>query len=212
MMIYAMAVMAMNGAAAATTPEPPAAPPPPVIHLPPPVYHDPLATQGMHEKIGGAPLYIYSFLDVREENYTPKVLAQLDGDLTAFFNGELVKTRILRFRSSPLGENYSASIGVGQDSTMIPVGPVIEQNLADEAAFGARYRLVIFPASYSSVGAWRYYDIRWILSDARTNARLWTHMYSGRHLVMWSDKENAAARSKKIIDDLERAMRDEAIL
>jgi hypothetical protein len=187
---------------------------PVVVHTPPPpvYYNRPLTTQAPTEKLQNSKIYVYSFLDVREEYYSGKVLDQLDADLVGRLGEDMISLRILRFKNSPIGETYSAAQGLGQDSTMIPVGPVIEQNQADEKAFDARYRLIIFPANFSSVGAWRYYDIRWLLIDAKTGARLWNHLYSGKHLVMWSDSENAVARSKKILDELIKSLRADGLM
>ncbi len=153
-------------------------------------------------KLSGSFLYVYSFLDVRQSEYTPKVLDQFDADLTARLNGFAVTNKILRYTESAKGKDefFAAKTREGEDSRSIPVSETIARNIEDERASKARFRLIVFPANFTLSGSWRFYDIRFILMDAATNKRLLEYTYSGQHLVMLRDSENAAARSKKILD------------
>jgi hypothetical protein len=153
-------------------------------------------------KLSGSFLYVYSFLDVRQNEFTPKVLDQFDDDLTTRLNGAGITSKILRYTESAKGKDefFAAKTQVGDDSRAVPVSETIGGNLADERTTKARFRLIVFPANFTLSGAWRFYDIRFILMDTATNKRLLEYTYSGQHLVMMRDSENAQARSRKILD------------
>lgn len=153
-------------------------------------------------KLPGSLLYVYSFLDVRENEFTPKVLDQFDAALTARLGALKVSSKILRYNKvkQDEGEFVANNTSVGADSRMIPVAQTIDRNLADERAAQARYRLVVFPANFESAGAWRFYEIRFILMDTEDNRRLFEYVYTGKHMVILKNSENAEARSKKILD------------
>jgi hypothetical protein len=153
-------------------------------------------------KLPGSLLYIYSFLDVRETEFTPKVLDQFDAALTARLGALKVSSKILRYNKikQDQGEFVANNTSVGSDSRMIPVAQTIDRNLADERAAQARYRLIVFPANFETAGAWRFYEIRFILMDTADNRRAFEYVYKGKHMVMWKNSENADARSKKILD------------
>jgi hypothetical protein len=174
----------------ADAPVPPLAPPPPG------------SAAALPAKLQGSFVYVYSFLDVREDEYTPKVLGQFDADLTARLAALHIPSKILRFNDSSRGkeESYAKKTGYGDSSRLVPVGETVARNFDDEHASGARFRLVIFPANFTTSGVWRSYDIRFQLMDSFLNKQVWEYVYSGKHMVMLKDSENAQARSKKILD------------
>ncbi|MEG3148247.1 hypothetical protein U1769_00005 [Sphingomonas sp. ZT3P38] len=162
----------------------------------------PPGTDPLPAKLSGSFVYVYSFLDVRQNEYTPKVLDQFDDDLTTRLNAAGISSKILRYTESAKGKDefVAAKTQVGDDSRAVPVAETIGGNLADERTTKARFRLIVFPANFTLSGAWRFYDIRFILMDTATNKRLLEYTYSGKHLVMMRDSENAQARSRKILD------------
>ena len=168
-----------------------------LAEIAPPPGADPLPA-----KLSGSFVYVYSFLDVRQNEYTPKVLGQFDDDLTTRLNAAGISSKILRYTESAKGKDefVAAKTQVGDDSRAVPVAETIGGNLADERTTKARFRLIVFPANFTLSGAWRFYDIRFILMDTATNKRLLEYTYSGQHLVMMRDSENAQARSRKILD------------
>lgn len=192
---------------------PPVPPVPPVIYVPapPPIPHfappPPDSAAVIKQKLLGAPLYVYSFLEVRRDEMTPKVIEQFYADLATRLDAAGVRSKLHRYDPEAVGEFNAELTGKGPQSTAIPVMRVIYNNRADEQAIGAPYRLIVFPSSYKVVGAWRYYDVRFVLMDTRFNRRLWSYTYSGRHLVLWSNSENAKARSEKILNALFEAMK-----
>lgn len=153
-------------------------------------------------KLPGSLLYVYSFLDVRETEFTPKMLDQFDAALTARLDALKVSSKILHYNKAKQdeGEFVANNTSFGADSRMIPVGQTIDRNLADERAARARYRLIIFPANFESSGAWRFYEVRFIIMDTDNNRRVFDYVYSGKHIVILKNSENANARSKKILD------------
>lgn len=181
-------------------------PPPRTIFVPPPAPPAPplpIATTPLPAKLQGSSVYVYSFLDVRQNEYTAKVLDQFDADLTARLSGLKIGSNILRFRNSKMNradEFYAGSHNL--ESRAVPVMETVYSNLREERGTHARFRLIVFPSSYTVSGAWRFYEIRFILMDAETGARLWSYDYSGKHMVMMKNSENAEGRSKKILDKL----------
>lgn len=179
----------------------PTPPPPPIVIPPAP----PVAAVVEKDTLRGNLVYIYSFLDIREDGYTGKVLDQLDADLLARLGTLTASGKVLRFKDSKLNriDEFTASGSLnGSESRSIPVMQTIESNIQDEIASNARYRLIIFPSNYTVSGAWRHYEIRFVLMDTITNSRVMNYDYSGRHMVLFKESENATARSKKIIDAL----------
>lgn len=184
---------------------PPAPPAPPVPMMPPapPAPPLPIARTPLPAKLQGSSVYVYSFLDVRREEYTSKVLDRFDADLSARFAALKIGSNILRFRNSKMNradEFYAGNHN--QESRAIPVMETVYSNLNEERGAHARFRLIAFPSNYTVSGAWRFYEIRFLLIDAETGARLWGYTYSGKHMVMWKNSENADARAKKILDKL----------
>ena len=177
----------------------PSAPPPPSIMPPAPPAPPYLA--GAVE-LRDASVYAYSFLDIREDFYTPKVLEQLNRDLTQRFSTINAQLAILDYKQTEIGQYSTDVIGAGPVSGYVPVELVMLRNHARERLAKAKYRLVIFPSSYTVSGSWRFYDILWVLYDAQSGRRLWSYEYSGKHLVLWKNSENFKSRSKKIIDAL----------
>lgn len=166
-------------------------PPPPMVAPMPPAPPMPATPASLRNSF----VYVYNFLDVREEQYGDKVLAQFDAQLIDRLEFVGAHAKVLRYRDSPAMKPGGSHFG----STMIPVAETIFANLADEAATGAKYRLIAFPASYTLSGAWRFYEVRWILVDVRTNRKIWSYLYSGKHLVMLRTNENAEARGRKLV-------------
>lgn len=155
-------------------------------------------------KLTGSLLYVYSFLDVREAEFTPKVLDQFDAALTTRLEGLKVKSKILHYNKAVQDDGVLVAnkTAFGSNTRMIPVGRTIDRNLTDERAVHARYRMIIFPDNFESNGAWRFYEIRFILMSTDDNRRVFEYTYSGKHLVLLKNSENADARSKKVLDSV----------
>lgn len=216
MTIGALGSLILAAQANATQDAPQKAPPPVVVVPAPPVVIPPPAPPAVEkDKLKGNFVYIYSFLDVREDGYTAKVIDQFDADLLARLDTVSSDGKILRFKESKVSrsdEFFAGGSVHGSESRSIPVMQTIASNLQDEVASNARYRLIIFPSNYIVSGAWRHYEIRFVLMDTITDRRMMSYNYSGRHMVLFSNSENAASRSKKIIDALFEQLAAEGFL
>lgn len=152
-------------------------------------------------------LYIYSFLDVKDQEYGPEFLklarAELDTALTAakvrhvqawsrdpeLTGAALVTTR----KYIPLQGN--------QQSTYVPVNEVVAANRFQEREFGTQYRLLVFPSQTDFTGMGFQYRIEWELIDLRTQRRAWTAT-SFLETVAVTSNENAQARAQGFVSGL----------
>jgi hypothetical protein len=166
----------------------------------------------------GSFVYVYSFMDVREAEFGPQILNQLDSQLLAELDADGVRAKILRFKQSAVGQAYSQEEAIthaapfeyhSPGSDLVPVSKTIAANAPDEAATGAGFRLIEFPSSFSTQGAWRYYGVRWDLIDATSGLRIWSRVYNGSHPVLFKNDEDAQSRAKAmlaaVIGDFKRA-------
>ena len=199
--------MGIAGAAAALAMALAAQAAPPVVTAPEIRVAEPPGIQPgapSHVRLSAAPLYIYSFLDVRERELNWKVITEIDRQLADALAASGVKSKVLHFKDATLGTNFSygtAQPSPGEEvSFRIPVDETIKSNLADERELGARYRLIAFPARVDVSGPWREYQIRWTLSDCSTGNIIWTYVYEGRTMIWYSDSERAQSRAKSFVD------------
>ena len=153
-------------------------------------------------------LYIYSFLDARTGELGPNLLNEFDRQLTQQLAKSGITSKVLRFRDSEPGKQYSfTSAGM-----QIPVRETIQQNLANERDMGNDYRLIIFPSLLSVQGAWRHYDVRWDLLDARTGKAVWSTQSRGKHMNAWKADEDPETRAKTIVDGIVGEMQKSNLL
>jgi len=163
-------------------------------------------------------VYVYSFMDVRESEFGSKILDQLDKQLLAELGADGVPAKILRFKQSAVGHDYvEEAPNAGpppfeyhtQSSALVPVARTVAANAPDETATGAGFRLIEFPLSFSTQGAWRYYAVRWDLIDVASGNRVWSKVYNGSHLASFGsdgDVQNrASAMLKTMIGDFKKA-------
>ena len=143
----------------------------------------------------GARLQIYSFLDVREVELGPHMLDELDKQVVAALAKEGTTAQVLRFRQTETGRYFTAS----NTGMSIPVRQTIVGNLADEQAFGADYRMVVFPSNLRLSGAWHFYDIEWEIRDARTGKVVWSTVSHGKHMNAVKNDEDPAERAGNFV-------------
>lgn len=204
-------------AEAPSAPQPPSAapvaipPPMPVLIQapapPPPRFREPLS-------LSGSRLYVYDFLDWHKGNFTDKVIDEFEGQLATWLGGEAQTVTISRSADLPLirklreeaADDWTTSMSGSQLRQTVPVIEAIESNKAAEDAVSADYRLVIFPSSFSSQGAWRHYALRWVVYRVSDN-RSWQYLYNGSHMVLMKEGERAESRSRKFIEAADTAMK-----
>jgi hypothetical protein len=170
----------------------------------------PVARMAPGEKLQGSSIYVYTFLDVRDAEFGRKVVDQFETQVVAALAQAGIRAKALRFKKSPAGAMYVSPSATSRGNwfsgysyaktDQVPVSEVVTSNVADEMAVGARYRLLVLPSSYNVYGSWQYYTLRWILMDIGTGRMLWSHSYSGKHLMLWKPDENSVKRAKKLVD------------
>lgn len=146
--------------------------------------------------IRGAKVYAYSFLDLRDAELGSSMLAQVDAQLTQSLADANVSVKVLRFKDSEPGRSFATTSG----GMSVPVRQTVESNLPEEKAQGTDYRLIVFPSKITISGAWKFYDIRWDLIDAKTGRAVWSSASQGKHLTMWNNDEDPEKRAKVIVD------------
>ncbi|WP_443749579.1 hypothetical protein [Asticcacaulis solisilvae] len=216
--VTATMAMALSCAAGAQTsvPEPapgpapePNIPPPPI--LVPPVPRDSASpAPSVKPNLKNATVYIYSYLDLREDHFGSDMLDKVDSKLTNGLKALDVSAKIVRYKSTEVyqqslaDDEYKATnrdVSNGfRESGAVPVQKVIAEKQVDEIASGAKYRLIVFPKAFTSSGAWRFYTVTWTLYDTATNRKVWSHAYDGRDMIWWRETENAEGRSQKMVD------------
>jgi hypothetical protein len=165
----------------------------------------------------GSSVYIYSFLDFRQSQFSPQVLDQIDEQLEAALWARGTTSTVLRFKNTVVGSMYSQPkrrlFDPSSESAQVPVDEVIGENEAAERSFHAKYRLVEFPDDFKeSEGAGQRFTIRWVLVDCSTGEILLNHAYTGKELIWWSNGERSESRAKAIIEAFLSTLRSHKLL
>lgn len=147
--------------------------------------------------LNGKSVYVYSFMDIRDSEFGTKMLQSLDNQLISGFENEGVKAKVLDFLDSEAAISFSMS-----NSGELPLDAFVLKNQKDENSFGANFRLIIIPSQMTLQGAWKYYDVRWSLIDAKTNKIVWRAMSEGSHLTGMYNDENPDGRAQTILKEL----------
>lgn len=146
----------------------------------------------------GSKLYVYSFLDIRDQQFGPNLLTQFDTQFVRELANSNVTAKVLRFKESETGR-YST---ISNSQMTVPILETIKSNMENERSLGANFRLILFPSAMTLSGAWTLYDIRWDLVDTRTGKLVWTTMSHGKHINAWKHDEEPEARAKTIVDGI----------
>lgn len=158
--------------------------------------------------LSGSSVYIYSFLDMRESTFGPKLLAEFDTQFAAALKASAVTSTTLHFRDSEHGGYFAPASG----AVASPVRQTVYMNLANERKFGAGQRLTVEPIKIFTQGAWHYYDIQWNLSDASTGKLIWTATSKGSHMNWVYGDENANERARKIVAEVIQQMQESKLI
>lgn len=113
------------------------------------------------------------------------------------------------FERDPIASEFART---SYSSERVPVREVIHYNQAQERAFGARYRLIAFPADTMTAGAWLHYDFNWLLEDANTQQVIWSTTSRSKHMNWVKNDEDSAERAKVLVDALLREMTSSGLL
>ena len=142
-------------------------------------------------------IYVYSFLDIRDNQFGSNMLKMLDEYIISDFQSENADVKVVRFLDSKIAKLHSVT-----NDTELPIDGFILENLENEQNFSANYRLIIIPSKMRLQGAWKHYDITWQLQNVKTNMIAWKAISEGSHLTTFYPDENPDERAKKIIDSL----------
>ena len=173
-------------------------PNPPVVSVP--IYRPASGVLPAPKSIRDTPIYVYSFLDVREAEFSRKVIDAVNAGLLERLKAINSTGTLLEYRKTPRGEFIADKSALGRSSTAIPVREVVADNVEAEIMASTRLRMIIFPKSFEASGSWRFYTIRWMLFVAGNSQPFWDFSYRGEHVTFWSEKGNTEARAKKILD------------
>ena len=158
--------------------------------------------------LSGARLQIYSFLDLRDVEFGPNMLAEVDRQLATALGAASVSVQNLRFKSSDPGR-YFSSTNAGM---RVPVRETIDSNRASELSFAATHRLIIFPSKMTLSGAWKFYDVTWELYETNSGKLVWSTTSHGKHLNAWKNDEDPQVRAKTIVDGVMNEFRTSKLL
>jgi hypothetical protein len=162
-------------------------------------------------------VYVYNFLDLRDEDFGEKVVAEVDRQIAESLAQHGIKAKAMRSKGTPFaakpvpGGYWSSGYAGNSNTSYVPVGEIVGSNAADEQASGATHRLIIFPSNMTLSGAWKFYEVRWVLFDVSADVPAWEHVYSGKHLTLWKTDENSVARGAKLVGDATSAMQKSGI-
>lgn len=151
--------------------------------------------KGSGPVITGSQVYVYSFLDLRNDDLGARMVAQLNEQLRSRLSEHGVETQLVTFRETPQGR-YTSVTG----SVSVPVREIVEENGQNEEDFGADYRLLIMPTQMTIYDAAQNYQIIWDLVDANTGEVVWSSTMRGNRTVWYSANEDAEGRAATIVD------------
>jgi hypothetical protein len=156
----------------------------------------------------GTKLYIYSFLDIRDRQFGPNLLTQIDALLTRELANSQVSAKVLRFKDSETAR-YSTML---QEQMSVPVKEVIKSAHENERSFGADFRLIVFPSAMTLAGAWVHYDVRWDLIESKSGKLVWSTVSQGKHMNAWKHDEDPEIRAKTIVDGIIAELKNSRLL
>lgn len=159
-----------------------------------------MAPASLSQTLRDKRIYTYSFLDIREAQYTRKLIDTIHVGLAGRLRELGSGGPLLEYHNTPHGDFLPERFTWESTTTAVPLLGVMNANARAEETLGTELRLIVIPLRYKVEGAWRSYDILWELYHVGSSEPFWHYTYTGRHMTLWSNKENAEARSKKILD------------
>lgn len=153
----------------------------------------------------GSFVYIYSFLDISGHKVLDRLASEMHGQLGTSFAAAGIGSKLLPSRQNP-----ATTFDEQPDrSRTVDVGTAIAANAGDEAATGARFRLIAFPTEIARGYQEREFDVCWTLVDIRTGRQIWwTRTIDSK--VMFA--KGLPSRAKSAIDSLMAALRKSGLL
>ncbi|MHA6913042.1 hypothetical protein ACQUJO_07900 [Ralstonia pseudosolanacearum] len=157
-------------------------------------------------------MYIYSFLDVRENNLGRNYLAQFEKIIDDELQKRKVRSKQLWFNKSGTALHTAmidratfTSLYVRKSTTEVPVKRTIAENMVDEASFGANYRLILFPRNISNE-TYNSYEIHLDIQDAITGRLLWYATMKGGNFNWVVQDEVPEQRARLAVQSIIEAL------
>jgi hypothetical protein len=156
-------------------------------------------------KLSGSFVYVYSFLDIREQLLGHDCLVRLNADLVDALKALGADSKVRSHKDVVGAPSYVATISAGyrggsSSRGTVPIVETIFANATDERATQARYRLIVLPSTFSTRGAWQFWTIRWTLVDVGSGRIIWSTTTEGRRLIWINVEEGGEVRAKGIVD------------
>ncbi|WP_126777489.1 hypothetical protein [Aliidiomarina sanyensis] len=148
-------------------------------------------------KLTGTNIVAYNMLDIRAGELSHQMLGSLNRQLISEFEKRNVDAVVREFRRSDAGTAYVVS-GSGR----IPLREFVTQYAQNEQDTSVKYRLLIIPSHMTISGAWRFFDVTWILEEVSSDSTVWRGVSQGEHLVSWNIDEMYEARASQIVESL----------
>ncbi|MFP2910960.1 hypothetical protein ACLESD_39175 [Pyxidicoccus sp. 3LFB2] len=128
-------------------------------------------------------VYVYFFLDVRDDFFSKEILLRIRSQLAVALTRHGVRNTQMVFRDVRSGQGAPV-LSMDESSLNVSVGVIIARNQLNEEVFGARYRLLIFPAETRFDNS--ECRIIWRLMDATTDEVIWSATSSSRRHSDWA--------------------------
>ena len=157
-------------------------------------------------------LYIYSFLDVREASLGSKYLTEFERIFGEELEKRHVRSRQLWFgrsetsRHTSMIDTGSSAYLVRRSSMMVPVKETVLENANDEAGFGARYRLVLFPKQIANQSAGLSYTVHLGIYEVTTGRLVWYATMQGQNFNWVVRDEVPEQRARLAVQSIVEAM------
>jgi len=156
-------------------------------------------------------IYVYSFLDFREQEIGKLLLDEFKTQLTAQLKLHDVTVEQLWYTDSPVRSELSMSTA-RTGVTKVPVKEVVFANAEKEKIFKPTHILIIFPSSVEVGGAGPHFNIRWTLKNTVTYKDDWT-AETFSHSMNWvNNSENYVERAQQLTEFIVNEMVTEGVI
>ncbi len=158
---------------------------------------------GLHIE-SGADIYIYSFLDMREQEFGSDMLRNVHDQLSNALKSRGFDVQMFYYRDYLDSEDSFVSriSSIGHNSEIVPIKAIIEKNKTKEMEFGTDYRLIAFPNDFKIHGANQFFSIGWALTDNTSLKPLWSTEQGGGRTVWLKQDEMSDKRAADFISAL----------
>jgi hypothetical protein len=160
-------------------------------------------------------IYIYSFMDVRETEFGPQYLKEVEQQLGPALEKHGIRSQQLWFKRSPVAKEYSMAdtpTAPLRSSKRVPIAEVIRENIPNEKAFGGTHALILFPSSVRATGSGALLTVRWDLYDGETHNLEWSTLSDSNHYNWIKNDEAPKERAALFVEGALQQMKKSGII